>query len=392
MNIDFIYRAVKSEMQLDYQAKKFSNARNYFKYVIKKDMFGQNPGSHTNVKSIKIKVKGKDLWEDLSKTITLEALIKEFSEETAPQIGSGMFGQFEAEQQDTNLQLNLHVYFKTEQIENEKTIKNLESKITNLGITTKNDHTLLMTSIGRIQLLNDKVAKQQESIDTLTAQMAEILKDREEAKLKAEKEEQKRIEVSQQLSLLNSICEQLKQKNVTLTNKMSQMQIEIQDFGRMRGDGSPTKKQGSNKNLPVFGQPSLTKSISFEEQNLNVHSHKIRKQDPSIRNMLEVMDRSPQNSAWNESSPSRNRDQSIDMVYLYADPIVREDNGKIVACETPLNLEEEYPMVLETLKSTGKHFSIKKEPINYQSLSLIIQQRPKILHISSHGFFDKKSN
>lgn len=80
------------------------------------------------------------------------------------------------------------------------------------------------------------------------------------------------------------------------------------------------------------------------------------------------------------------------MVYLYADPIVREDNGKIVPCETPLNLEEEYPMVLETLKSTGKHFYIKKEPINYQSLSLIIQQRPKILHISSHGFFDKNTN
>jgi hypothetical protein len=81
------------------------------------------------------------------------------------------------------------------------------------------------------------------------------------------------------------------------------------------------------------------------------------------------------------------------MAYLYADPIVREEaGGKIVAIDTPLNLEEEFPMLVENLRSTKKQFSILKEPINYSSLSMVIQKRPKILHISSHGMFDSQTN
>ena len=57
------------------------------------------------------------------------------------------------------------------------------------------------------------------------------------------------------------------------------------------------------------------------------------------------------------------------MAYMYADPIVREYGQKIMAVDTPLNLEEEYPMVLENLKATGKQFTIFKESINYASLS-----------------------
>ena len=77
------------------------------------------------------------------------------------------------------------------------------------------------------------------------------------------------------------------------------------------------------------------------------------------------------------------------MAFLYADPIVKVgDNGSIIAVDTPLNLEMEYDRVVSSLKKTGKEFKIKKEAINSKSLQQILQLKPKIIHISSHGAFD----
>ena len=60
------------------------------------------------------------------------------------------------------------------------------------------------------------------------------------------------------------------------------------------------------------------------------------------------------------------------MAYLYADPIVRIEGEKIIAVEDNLELEEEYPMIVDHLKATGKQFTVTKEAINYSSLNQII--------------------
>jgi hypothetical protein len=49
------------------------------------------------------------------------------------------------------------------------------------------------------------------------------------------------------------------------------------------------------------------------------------------------------------------KEKSLDMAYLFADPIVRvSKEGKVVAVDTPLDLEMEYQNVVENLKSTKK--------------------------------------
>ena len=76
----------------------------------------------------------------------------------------------------------------------------------------------------------------------------------------------------------------------------------------------------------------------------------------------------------------------LDMAYLYADPIVkRGKDGNLKAVSMPLDLDAEYLNLVDNLRHTGKEFSIKKEAINFQSLSQIISKNPKIIHISAHG-------
>ena len=82
------------------------------------------------------------------------------------------------------------------------------------------------------------------------------------------------------------------------------------------------------------------------------------------------------------------------MAYLYAEPICRYQEGsseKVIAVDTPLNLDGEYDRLVNHLKSTNKQFTILREAVNYQSLAEVIQQNPKIIHISSHGNYDSKT-
>ena len=40
---------------------------------------------------------------------------------------------------------------------------------------------------------------------------------------------------------------------------------------------------------------------------------------------------------------------------------------------------------------TNKEFRIAKEAINYDSLKVMINKKPKMIHISCHGDFDHES-
>mmetsp|Transcript_37145 Transcript_37145/g.57019 ORF Transcript_37145/g.57019 Transcript_37145/m.57019 type:complete len:156 (-) Transcript_37145:673-1140(-) len=81
----------------------------------------------------------------------------------------------------------------------------------------------------------------------------------------------------------------------------------------------------------------------------------------------------------------------LDMAFLYADPIVKQgEDGRLVPVNQPLNLEAEYQRVVDSLKTTNKQFTIKKEAINFQSLQQIIKMSPKVIHISAHGAYDSE--
>ena len=56
------------------------------------------------------------------------------------------------------------------------------------------------------------------------------------------------------------------------------------------------------------------------------------------------------------------------MIFLYADPIVRETKtGKLVAVDTPLDLQIEYQHLAKNLKKINKKFTIMKEAANNES-------------------------
>lgn len=92
----------------------------------------------------------------------------------------------------------------------------------------------------------------------------------------------------------------------------------------------------------------------------------------------------------NESSNTAISSGQLDLVYLYADPIVKETGKGVEAVHSPLDLETEYRALKDNLRGIGKKFLIKKEAITYMSLQKIIKKNPKMIHISSHGAYDKE--
>lgn len=79
------------------------------------------------------------------------------------------------------------------------------------------------------------------------------------------------------------------------------------------------------------------------------------------------------------------------MVYLYSNPIVQEiRGGELEPVAVPLEVNQEYIDLVESLKRAGKQFQIKKEAINSDTLGDMIDKKPSIIHISSHGAFDRQ--
>jgi hypothetical protein len=86
--------------------------------------------------------------------------------------------------------------------------------------------------------------------------------------------------------------------------------------------------------------------------------------------------------------------KTLDLAFLYAEPIVEKSyKGELKRCDVPLDLDEEYNILIEELrktnKKTNKKFCIMKEAVNHESLKKVINLSPKIIHISCHGAPDK---
>lgn len=82
------------------------------------------------------------------------------------------------------------------------------------------------------------------------------------------------------------------------------------------------------------------------------------------------------------------------MAFLYADPIIKRDKfdrDKMVETFMPLDLEKEYNYIKENISKTGKSFFINKVAVNSVSLQETLRENPKIIHVSCHGDYDKKS-
>ena len=76
------------------------------------------------------------------------------------------------------------------------------------------------------------------------------------------------------------------------------------------------------------------------------------------------------------------------MVFMFADPLVVDNNGTMMEYIVPLDLDTEYANISNNLYLTGKEFRLQRRAMTLDSISDVITQNPKILHISCHGSYD----
>ena len=85
--------------------------------------------------------------------------------------------------------------------------------------------------------------------------------------------------------------------------------------------------------------------------------------------------------------------KKYDLIYLYASPIINiSSKGDLLDCESPISYMNEIRIILELMKNNRKQFNCKFECIDEKVLEdVIINNKTKILHISSHGAFNGKN-
>ena len=64
--------------------------------------------------------------------------------------------------------------------------------------------------------------------------------------------------------------------------------------------------------------------------------------------------------------------ESIDMVFMFADPLVVDYNGKMIEYIVPLDLDTEYANICKNLYLTGKEFRIQRRALTIETLSDVI--------------------
>ena len=85
--------------------------------------------------------------------------------------------------------------------------------------------------------------------------------------------------------------------------------------------------------------------------------------------------------------------KKYDLIYLFASPIIYMlSKGDFEECDSPISYMNEIRIILELMKNNRKQFNCKFECIGKKLLEdVIINNKTKILHISSHGTFDGKN-
>ena len=79
--------------------------------------------------------------------------------------------------------------------------------------------------------------------------------------------------------------------------------------------------------------------------------------------------------------------KKYDLIFLYASPIFRDDEFDLM--KIPIKYMEEIKIIVDLMKAKGKQFNCKFECANDEVLrDILINNKTKILHISSHGEYD----
>ena len=77
------------------------------------------------------------------------------------------------------------------------------------------------------------------------------------------------------------------------------------------------------------------------------------------------------------------------IAYLYSVPLVKTENSKILSMGTPIDHNAEIDEIIDSLDKTNKMVNFRMETATTESLQNLFLIKPKIVHLSCHGDYDK---
>ena len=78
-----------------------------------------------------------------------------------------------------------------------------------------------------------------------------------------------------------------------------------------------------------------------------------------------------------------------DIAYLYSVPLVREHNSKILSMGLPIDHNAEIDDIIKMLQGTNKGVGFRMDSATIDSLQNLLMIKPKVVHLSCHGEFDR---
>lgn len=100
--------------------------------------------------------------------------------------------------------------------------------------------------------------------------------------------------------------------------------------------------------------------------------------------------------SWKEVASKKNKSDkcsnAIDIAYLYSVPLVMQHNFKMSSMGLPIDHNAEITDIIKGLESTNKMVNFKLETATVDALSKLCLQKPKIVHLSCHGDYDKDND
>lgn len=79
------------------------------------------------------------------------------------------------------------------------------------------------------------------------------------------------------------------------------------------------------------------------------------------------------------------------IAYLYSVPLVKEEKSKILSMGLPIDHNAEIDDIVEGLEATNKMVNFRKEIGTIESFQELFLKKPKVVHLSCHGDYDKES-
>lgn len=94
------------------------------------------------------------------------------------------------------------------------------------------------------------------------------------------------------------------------------------------------------------------------------------------------------NETISNPSPQKiNSQKKLDLAFLFSDPLVHIQKGKLEEFPRNIDTEGEFYRLMRHLEKShlNQQIAVKRLAANYLTLRQIIEEKPTILHITSHG-------